>query len=58
VVQRRPAEPAAPAAGAILDTASDTASADELVERVLRRLGREVAVAAERRGLRSGELGR
>ena len=27
----------------------------QLTERVLRRLGREVSVAAERRGLRSGE---
>jgi hypothetical protein len=33
----------------------DGPSPDEVVERVLRRLGREVAVAAERRGLRGGE---
>lgn len=51
VVQRLAAGPdAAPAA-----SQQNTPSVDELVERVLRRLGREVTVAAERRGLRNGE---
>jgi hypothetical protein len=52
---------AAPAGGTIQPLRAgpaprdDGPSPDELVERVLRRLGREVAVAAERRGLRAGE---
>jgi hypothetical protein len=55
VVQRLAVTPPAPPVGAPAGAAQDTPSADELVERVLRRLGREVTVAAERRGLRSGE---
>jgi hypothetical protein len=50
VVQRLAAgPPARPDAGA--------PDLDDVVERVLRRLGRQFAVAAERRGLRGGQPG-
>jgi hypothetical protein len=44
-----------PGVGRPAGAGQDGPSTDQLVERVLRRLDREVTVAAERRGLRSGE---